>query len=448
MRSVARFFGQLHIQVLLAIAIGGLIGAFDPKLGAALQPLADGFIKLIKMLLAPIIFGTVVTGIAKLGSIKEVGRIGLKALVYFEILSTLALIIGLVAVDWIKPGASMNIVPSSLDAGALAGYTAAAKSHGIVQFFLDIIPTTMVDAFAKGAMLQIILLSILFGIAMVQLGKRAAPLIDLLDIFLQGLFKIVGMIMRLAPIAAGAGVAFTIGKYGLSSLWPLGELIGVMYGVAAIFIVLVLGGVLRLAGFSLFAFLRYIREEILIVLATCSTEAVLPAMMEKLERLGCEKSVVGMVLPAGYTFNADGTCIYLTAAAIFVAQATNTHLTLTDQLVVLSVLLLTSKGSAGVAGAGFVTLAATLSTMNAIPVVGLTLLLGVDRILNEARALTNLIGNGVATIIIARWEEALDQECARSVLRGGNVVLESSGEDVDTRDVGRSIERATIGFGS
>lgn len=430
------------------IVIGGLIGAFDPKLGVALQPLADGFIKLIKMLLAPIIFGTVVIGIAKLGSIREVGRIGFKALVYFEVLSTLALIIGLVAVDWIKPGAGMNIVPSSLDAGALAGYTAAAKSHGIVPFFLDIIPTTMVDTFAKGAMLQVILLSILFGIAMVQLGKRAAPLIDLLDIFLQGLFKIVGMIMRLAPIAAGAGVAFTIGKYGLSSLWSLGELVGVMYGVAAIFIVLVLGGVLRLAGFSLFAFLRYIREEILIVLATCSTEAVLPAMMEKLEKLGCEKSVVGMVLPAGYTFNADGTCIYLTAAAIFVAQATNTHLTLTDQLVVLGVLLLTSKGSAGVAGAGFVTLAATLSTMNAIPVVGLALLLGVDRILNEARALTNLIGNGVATIIIARWEEALDQERARGVLRGGKVAFESSGEDADSRAAGRSIERAAIGFGS
>ncbi|MDE2499938.1 MAG: C4-dicarboxylate transporter DctA [Alphaproteobacteria bacterium] len=447
MRSFVRFFGQLHIQVLLAIVIGGLIGAFDPKLGVALQPLADGFIKLIKMLLAPIIFGTVVTGIAKLGSIKEVGRIGLKALVYFEVLSTLALIIGLIAVDWIKPGAGMNIVPASLDATALSGYTAAAKSHGVLQFFMDIIPTTMVDAFAKGAMLQIILLSILFGIAIVQLGKRATPLVDILDIFLQGLFKIVGMIMLLAPIAAGAGVAFTIGKYGISSLWSLGELVGVMYGVAAIFIVLVLGSVLRLVGFSLFVFMRYIREEILIVLATCSTEAVLPAMMEKLEKLGCEKSVVGMVLPAGYTFNADGTCIYLTAAAIFVAQATNTHLTLTDQLVVLGVLLLTSKGSAGVAGAGFVTLAATLSTMNAIPVVGLALLLGVDRILNEARALTNLIGNGVATIVIAGWENALDRDRARAILAGGRVGRNPYGDNPERHGLGQGTERVTIGFG-
>jgi len=414
-----KFISQLYVQVLLAIVIGGLIGALNPKLGISLQPLADGFIKLIKMLLAPIIFGTVVTGIAKMGSIKEVGRIGLKALIYFEVLSTVALVIGLIAVDWIKPGAGMNIVPSSLDAGALSGYTTAAKSQGVVQFLLDIIPTTMVDAFAKGAMLQIILLSVLFGIAMLQLGKRAAPLVGLIDIFLQAVFKIVGIIMLLAPIAAGAGVAFTIGKYGLSSLWSLGQLIAVMYGVAAVFILCVLGGVLRLAGFSLFTFLRYIREEALIVLATCSTEAVLPAMMEKLERMGCEKTVVGLVLPTGYTFNADGTCIYLTAAAIFVAQATNTHLALTDQLVILGVLLLTSKGSAGVAGAGFVTLAATLSTMNAIPVLGLTLLLGVDRILNEARALTNLIGNGVATVVIAKWEGALDLQRARAALQPG-----------------------------
>ena len=418
MKRFGKFIAQLYVQVLLAIVIGVLIGAINPKLGVSLQPLADAFIKLIKMLLAPIIFGTVVTGIAKMGSIKEVGRIGLKALIYFEVLSTVALIIGLVAVDWLRPGAGMNINTSSLDASALSGYTAAAKSQGVVQFLLDIIPTTVVDAFAKGAMLQIILLSILFGIAILQVGKRAAPLVDLIDAVLTVVFKIVGVVMLLAPIAAGSGVAFTVGKYGLSSLWSLGELVGVMYGIAAVFVLFVLGGVLRLAGFSLFRFLHYIRAEALIVLATCSTEAVLPAMMEKLERMGCEKSVVGMVLPAGYTFNADGTCIYLTAAAIFVAQATNTHLTLADQLIVLGVLLLTSKGSAGVAGAGFVTLAATLSTMNAIPVVGLTLLLGVDRILNEARAVTNLIGNGVATIVIAKWEGALDTDRASKALSG------------------------------
>lgn len=416
MRNFLRFIGQLHIQVLFAILIGGLIGVLYPKTGAALQPLADGFIKLIRMLLAPIIFATIVTGFAKLGSLKEAGRIGLKALIYFEVLSTVALVIGLIAVDWIKPGAGMNIVPASLDAGSLTSYTAAAKSTGIVQVLLDIVPTTIVDAFAKGAMLQVILLSILFGIAVVQLGKRAAPLIEVLDAILLALFKIVGLIMLLAPIAAGAGVAYTIGKYGLTSLVSLGKLVGVMYGVSAVFIAVVLGGVMRLMGLSLFAFLRYIREEVLIVLATCSTEAVLPAMMRKLEALGCDKSVVGMVLPAGYAFNADGTCIYLTAAAIFVAQATNTPLTLTDQLVVLAVLMLTSKGTAGVAGAGFVTLAATLSTMHAIPVVGLALLLGVDRILNEARAVTNLIGNGVATIVVSKWERLLDTARLRAML--------------------------------
>jgi aerobic C4-dicarboxylate transport protein len=415
-RRFVWIISQLYVQVLAAIVIGGLIGVFDPILGASLQPVADAFIKLIKMLLAPIIFGTIVTGIARMGNIREVGRIGLKAIVYFEVLTTVALVIGLVAVDWLKPGAGMNIAPGSLDAGALAGYTAAAKSQGIVQFLLDVIPTTLVDAFARGAMLQVILVALLFGVAILQLGKRAEALVDIVDLALQALFKIVGFIMLLAPLAAGAGVAFTIGKYGLSSMWSLGALIAEMYGVAAFFVFVILAGVLRLAGFSLLKFLRYIREEALIVLGTCSTEAVLPAMMEKLERMGCEKTVVGLVLPAGYTFNADGTCIYLTAAAMFVAQATNTPLALGDQLAILAVLLLTSKGSAGVAGAGFVTLAATLSTMNAIPVVGLVLLLGIDRILNEARAIVNLIGNGVATIVVARWEGALDMGRAQQVL--------------------------------
>lgn len=416
MQRFVRIFTQLYVLVLVGIVAGALVGIFAPKFGASLQPVADGFIKLIKMLLAPIVFGTVVTGIAKMGNLREVGRIGLKAIVYFEVLTTIALVIGLFAIDMLKPGVGMNIAAGSLDAGGLASYTAAAKSQGVVQFLLDIIPATLIDAFAKGAMLQVILVSVLFGIAVLQLGARAAPLVDLIDIVVQALFKIVNIIMLLAPIAAGAGVAFTIGKYGLGSLSSLAALILEMYGVAAIFVFVVLAAVLRLAGFSLFQFLRYIREEALIVLATCSTEAVLPAMMEKLERLGCEKTVVGLVLPTGYTFNADGTCIYLTAAAIFVAQATGTHLTLGDQLAILGVLLLTSKGSAGVAGAGFVTLAATLSTMNAIPVVGLVLLLGVDRILNEARAIVNLIGNGIATIVVARWEGAIDVERARTVL--------------------------------
>ncbi len=412
-----RLLGQLYVQVLIGIAIGALIGVIFPDVAVMLQPLADAFIKLIKMLLAPIIFGTVVLGIAKMGNVKEVGRIGVRALIYFEIVSTLALVIGLVVVNVMKPGVGMNIDVSTLDASGIAKYQpAAGEEHGVVDFFMNIIPKTMADAFAQGAMLQIILIAVLIGYALVSIGKRGEPLMAVIESLLQTLFRIVGMVMKLAPIGAGAGVAYTIGKHGLGSLWGLGHLMLAVYLTSIIFVVFVIGSVARWAGFPLLQFFRYFKDELLVTFATCSTEAVLPRMMTKLERLGVAKPVVGLVLPTGYTFNADGTCIYLTMAAIFIAQATNTPLTLWHQIVILGVLLLTSKGSAGVAGGGFVTLAATLSTFPDIPAAGLVLLLGVDRFMNEARAVTNLIGNGVATIAIAKWEGALDAETVRTVI--------------------------------
>ncbi|MGU9803541.1 UNVERIFIED_CONTAM: C4-dicarboxylate transporter DctA [Pseudomonas sp. CM11] len=415
--SKSRWYGQLYVQVLIGIVIGAAIGYFVPDIGAKLQPFADGFIKLIKMLLAPIIFGTVVVGIAKMGNIKEVGRIGVKALVYFEILSTIALVVGLIVVNIVKPGVGMNINASALDGGAISKYSQAANEQGgTIDFFLNIIPQTFIGAFSNGVMLQVILLSVLMGVALVQMGETSKPLINTLDLFLQGLFKIVAMVMRLAPIGAGAGMAFTIGKYGIGTLLSLGQLLVALYITTLFFIVVVLGTVARWSGMPLLQFLRYFKDEILITLGTCSTEAVLPRMMVKLEKLGCKKSVVGMVLPTGYTFNADGTCIYLTMAAIFIAQATNTPLTFVDQMILLGVFLLTSKGSAGVAGAGFVTLAATLTTIHSIPLVGLVLLLGIDRFLNEARAVTNLIGNGIGTIAIAKWDNSFDVEaCEREI---------------------------------
>ncbi|QXH97201.1 C4-dicarboxylate transporter DctA [Pseudomonas ogarae] len=415
--SKSRWYSQLYVQVLIGIVLGAAIGYFVPDIGAKLQPFADGFIKLIKMLLAPIIFGTVVVGIAKMGSIKEVGRIGVKALIYFEILSTIALVVGLIVVNIVKPGVGMNINASALDGSSISKYSqVASEQGGAIEFFLNIIPQTFIGAFSNGVMLQVILLSVLMGVALVQMGETSKPLINTLDLFLQGLFKIVAMVMRLAPLGAGAGMAFTIGKYGIGTLLSLGQLLVALYLTTLIFIVVVLGAVARWSGMPLMQFLRYFKDEILITLGTCSTEAVLPRMMVKLEKLGCKKSVVGMVLPTGYTFNADGTCIYLTMAAIFIAQATNTPLTFVDQMILLGVFLLTSKGSAGVAGAGFVTLAATLTTIHSIPLVGLVLLLGIDRFLNEARAVTNLIGNGIGTIAIAKWDNSFDVEaCEREI---------------------------------
>jgi aerobic C4-dicarboxylate transport protein len=413
---LTRLLGHLYVQVLLGVLVGVAVGFANPPLGAALKPLGDGFLKLIKMLLAPIIFGTIVVGIARMGSLKTVGRVGIKALIYFEVVSTLALLIGLVVVNVIRPGAGMNVDPAALDTQAVAAFTSNAKPQDAVGFLLDIIPGSVVDSFAKGNMLQIILFGVLFGLSLAQFPDRAKPLVDVIDAVLHGLFGIVRMVMRLAPLGALGAMAFTVGKYGVGSLAPLARLIACVYLTSITFVVLVLGGIAWLSRVSLWRFLRYIKDEIFVVFATSSTEAVLPRMMVKLERLGCSQPVVGMVLPAGYTFNADGTSIYLTMAAIFIAQATNTHLSLWDQLLVLGVLVFTSKGSAGVAGAGFVTLAATLATMDKIPVAGMALLLGVDRFINEARAVTNLIGNGVATIAVSRWEGAFDEQRATAIL--------------------------------
>ncbi len=429
-----KYLNELYAQVLIAILIGGLIGFFWPQVGESLQPIADGFIKLIKMLLSPIIFGTVVVGIAKMNNIKEVGRIGVKSLLYFEIVSSLALVIGLLVVNVVRPGVGMNIDASRINASSISSFINAAEGdHGFARFVLDIIPTTIVDAFAKGAMLQVILISVLMGIAMVQLGERGKPLVNMIDILLHGLFRIVAMVMRLAPLGAGAGIAFTIGKYGIGTIWSLGYLMLGVYITTILFIVVVLGSIAWWSGFPLAQFFRYFKDEIFIVLGTCSTEAVMPQMLAKLENLGCEKTVVGMVLPTGYTFNADGTSIYLAMAAVFVAQATNTDLSIADQLILLGVLLLTAKGSAGVAGAGFVTLAATLSSIHTVPVAGLVLLLGVDRFMNEARAVTNLIGNGVATIAIAKWDNAFDLSKAREVMRlyqeGRTLPADNPGQD-------------------
>jgi Na+/H+-dicarboxylate symporter len=412
-----KLFSTLYFQVLLGIVIGGLVGYFFPHVGTSLKPLGDGFIKLIKMLLGPIVFLTVVLGIARMGDVKRVGRVGLKAVIYFEIVSSLALIIGLAVGAGFQPGSTMHVNPATLDLKAVQSYASAARQqHGMTDFLLNIIPASAVDAFARGDMLQIILFSVLFGIALSRLGARVPSLLRMLDDVLQGMFGIVRIVMRAAPLGAGGAIAFTIGSYGIATMASYGKLIACLYLTTALFVFVVLGTISALCRISFWKYLRYIKEEILVTFGTASTEAVLPKMLAKLEHLGCERTVVGMVLPAGYTFNADGTSIYLTMATLFVAQATGIHLSLMDTLVILAVALFTSKGIAGVAGGGFVALAATLSSMNKIPVAALVLLLGIDRFLNEARAVANLIGNGIATIAVAKWEGQFDQRKAEAVL--------------------------------
>jgi len=410
---------HLYVQVLVAIAIGVALGRFAPATATAMKPLGDAFIKLIKMMIAPIIFTTVVVGIARIGDMREVGRVGLKALAYFEAVSTLALAIGLVVVNLVRPGVGVNADPSKLDTGGIAGYAREAKSLTGADHFLRIIPDSAVGAFAGGEILQVLLFSILFGVALARSGERGLPLVDLLDRLAHVLFDVIGIIMRAAPIGAFGAMAFTVGKFGAGSLLALGKLMACVYGTCLLFVVVVLGTIARLTGFRLGRFLRYIREEILIVLGTSSSEAALPRMMVKLENLGCARPVVGLVIPTGYSFNLDGTSIYLTMAAVFIAQATNVPLGLGQQLQILGVLLLTSKGSAAVTGGGFITLAATLSTTGTVPVAGLALLLGIDRFMSEARAITNLIGNGVATLVVARWEGALDMDRLRAELAAG-----------------------------
>ena len=412
------FYSTLYFRVICGIVIGVAIGILFPETAQALKPFGDAFIKLIKMLIAPIIFCTVVVGIAKMGHMKDVGRVGIKALIYFEAMSTVALIIGLVVVNVLQPGAGINADPATLDTKAIAIYATAAQTHTTEEFLMNIIPSTVVDAFAKGEILQVLLFAILFGMALNWVGKRGEWTLKLLDEAGHVFFRIIEMIMQLAPIGAGAAMAFTVGKYGLGTLLSLGKLMAGVYATCFLFVFVVLGLVARLAGFSLWRFLVYIREEIFIVLGTSSSESVLPRMMEKLERLGCDRSVVGLVIPTGYSFNLDGTSIYLTMAAIFIAQATNVPLTLGDQLTIVAVLLLTSKGAAAVTGGGFITLAATLSSVGKVPVAGLTLILGVDRFMSEARAITNLIGNGVATVVVSRWEKAFDADRAARVLAG------------------------------
>jgi aerobic C4-dicarboxylate transport protein len=414
-----KLLGTLYVQVLIGVVAGIALGIVAPQLAGDLKPLGDVFIKLIKMVFAPIIFATVVLGIARMENMKELGRVGARALIYFEVVSTIALALGLIVVNIVQPGTGMNVDASTLDVKSIASYTAtAAKPAGLVDFLLNLVPASVIDAFAKNDILQILVFSTLFGVALSHVGARAKPVIDFLDSFVLGVFAIVGMIMRLAPIAAFGAISFTVGKYGLGSIVSLGKLMACMYATCVLFVAVVLGAIARLSGFSLWKFLKYIREEIFIVLGTSSSESAMPQLMRKLEHLGVSKPVVGLVLPAGLTFNADGQCIYFTMAAIFIAQATNTPLTLTEQLLVLGVLTLTSKGSAGVVGAGFVTLAATLASMGKIPVAGMVLLIGVDRFMAEARSITNTIGNAVSTVAIARWVGALDRQRADDVLEG------------------------------
>jgi aerobic C4-dicarboxylate transport protein len=409
-RPRSPIYQSLYFQVIVAIIIGVLLGYFFPEIGAKMKPLGDGFISLIKMMIAPIIFCTVVTGIAGMENMKAVGRTGVLALFYFEVVSSIALIIGLIVVNVVEPGVGMNIDVSTLDASKIQGYTQAAQQQSIVDFLLHVIPKTFVDAFASGEILQVLLIALLFGFALHAAGPRARPIYDFIDGFSQVLFRIVAMIMYVAPIGAFGAMAFTIGNYGIDKLADLAWLMVCFYTTCLLFIFVVLGTIARLHGFSIVRFIRYIKDELLIVLGTSSSESVLPRMMSKMETAGAAKSVVGLVIPTGYSFNLDGTSIYLTMAAVFIAQATNTSMTLLDQLTLLGVLLLTSKGAAGVTGSGFIVLAATLSAVGTLPVTALALILGIDRFMSEARALTNLIGNGVATIVVAKWCGALDKQ--------------------------------------
>ena len=411
-------YRQLYVQVLIAITLGALLGHFDPELGAALKPLGDAFIKLVKMIIAPVIFLTVVTGIAGMRELGAVGRVAAKAFAYFLSFSTLALIVGLMVANVVQPGAGMHISPASLDAGAVTDYTAKAHDQSITGFLLDIIPTTVASALTEGQILQVLLVAILFGISLSLVGPSAAPLMAVLESAALVVFRLVGILMRAAPIGAFGAIAFTIGKYGIGSLVNLASLVATFYLTSLLFVLLVLGAVARLNGFSILRLIRYLKAELLLVLGTSSSEAALPSLIEKMERAGCEKSVVGLVVPTGYSFNIDGTNIYMTLAALFIAQATDVQLSWGEQATLLAVAMLSSKGAAGVTGAGFITLAATLSIVPSVPVAGMALILGVDRFMSECRSLTNFIGNAVATIVIAGWDGELDRDRLKAALAG------------------------------
>ncbi|GMG92085.1 C4-dicarboxylate transport protein [Cupriavidus sp. TKC] len=412
------FYKILYVQVLFAIFVGILLGHYWPDTGVAMKPLGDAFIKLIKMIIGPIIFCTVVSGIAGMRDMKKVGRVGGKALLYFEIVSTFALLLGLIATHVLKPGVGFNIDPATLDTKSIAQYVSKAHGQSTVEFFMHIIPDTIFSAFANGDILQILMVSMFFGSALAVVGERARIIHDMVDQVSKVFFHIVHVITKVAPIGAFGAMAFTIGKYGLGSLIPLLKLIGTFYLTAIVFVLVVLGTVARLTGFSIIRFVAYIKEELLIVLGTSSSEAALPHLMEKMEKLGCSKSVVGLVVPTGYSFNLDGTNIYMTMAVIFIAQATNIELTLMQQLTILAVAMVTSKGASGVTGSGFITLAATLAVVPTIPVAGMVLILGIDRFMSECRALTNIVGNGVATVVVSAWEHELDRARLTRVLRG------------------------------
>ncbi|GAB3457971.1 dicarboxylate/amino acid:cation symporter [Insolitispirillum peregrinum] len=410
------FYKMLYVQVLVAIAIGIALGHFYPSLGIELKPLGDAFIRLVKMIIAPVIFLTVATGIAGMSDLQKVGRVAGKAMLYFLTFSTLALIIGMVVANVIHPGSGMNIDPKTLDAKAVADYATKAHEQTVVKFLMDIIPTTIVGAFSSGDILQVLFFSVLFGISLAMIGDQARPVTEFLHGLTLPIFKLVAILMKAAPVGAFGAMAFTIGKYGIASISNLLFLIGTFYLTSLLFVLVVLGAVAKYNGFSIFALLRYIREELLLVLGTSSSEAALPSLMEKMEKAGCKRSVVGLVIPTGYSFNLDGTNIYMTLAALFIAQAMNIDLSIGDQITLLLVAMLSSKGAAGITGAGFITLAATLSVVPSVPVTGMVLILGVDRFMSECRALTNFVGNAVATIVVARWEKELDTEKLQAAL--------------------------------
>ena len=411
-----KYLKVLYVQVIIAIVIGIIVGHFYPSFGVQLKPLGDGFIKLIKMMIAPIIFCTIVTGIAGMQNTKKVGRVGLKAILYFEVVTTLALIIGLIVINILKPGVGMNVDVASLDTKDIQNYISESKSQSIGDFFMHIIPENIVNALSTSNILQVLFFSVLLGFALSKIGEKAVPLLKGIQSLETGLFAIIKIIMKVAPLGALGAMAFTIGKYGVGSLAQLGQLMGSFYITCILFIVVVLGGILKYTGFNIFKLITFIKEELLIVLGTSSSEAALPSLINKLEKVGCSEPVVGLVVPTGYSFNLDGTSIYLTMAAVFLAQATNTPLDIGQQITLLLVLLLTSKGAAGVTGSGFIVLAATLPTVGHIPVAAIALIFGIDRFMSEGRALTNIIGNTVATIVVAKWEKEIDMDTAKKLI--------------------------------
>jgi len=420
--GVFKLLRVLYVQVLIGIVLGVVVGALWPTVGVDLKPLGDAFVSLIKMAIAPVIFCTIAGGIAKMSDLKAVGRLGAKTLLYFEVVSTLALGLGLLVGEVIKPGAGLNKDPSTIDPSVAAGYLEKAKhSGGVVEYLLDLIPKTFFAPFAEGALLQVLLIAVITGFAITRMGSAGEKAAKALDDISQVFFSVIAVVVKLAPIGAFGAMAYTIGKFGLATLFKLGALVATFYATSALFVVVVLGAIAALAGFSIFKFLAYIREELLIVLGTSSSESALPQMIAKMQTLGAGKTTAGLVIPTGYSFNLDGTNIYMTLATLFLAQATNTHLTLMQELTILGVAMLTSKGASGVTGAGFITLAATLAVVPDIPIASLALLVGIDRFMSECRALTNLVGNGVATLVIARWEGDLDRQVLKAELDKGPI---------------------------